>query len=137
MSWTPAGPSVNLSGHLGRAGKAVCRRPLPPDGFWTQTFVASRLLEYEVFNRIHARASAASHADTARQLLDRVNLLELTGAVLGRALQPYPQPARTLDGLHLTTMDFLRGQGLDLALATYDQRLAAVAIAMGFALADC
>ena len=26
----------------------------PPDAFWSQTFVASRLLEFEVFNRIHA-----------------------------------------------------------------------------------
>ena len=27
----------------------------PPDAFWKQRLVASRLLEYEVFNRVHAR----------------------------------------------------------------------------------
>ena len=108
-----------------------------PDAFWSQTFVASRLLEYEVFNRVHARGAAASHAGDARQIVDRVNLLELSEAVLGRALRPFAQPVRTLDALHLATMDFLRGQGLGLALATYDQRLAASAVALGFALADC
>lgn len=109
----------------------------PPDAFWSQTFVASRLLEYEVFSRVHARGAAASHAADARRLVDRVNLLELSQPVLSRALLPFAQPVRTLDALHLATMDFLRGQGLGLALATYDLRLAAAAVALGFALANC
>ena len=109
----------------------------PPDGFWSQTFVASRLLEFEVFNRVHARGAAASHAVDARQLVDRVHLLEMSERVLGRALLPFAQPLRTLDALHLATMDFLRGQGLSLALASYDQRLAQAAVGQGFALADC
>ncbi len=109
----------------------------PPDGFWSQNFVASRLLEFEVFNRVHARAAAASYALDARQLVDRVNLLEMSVAVLGRALLPFSHPVRTLDALHLATMDFLRGQGVSVAVATYDQRLAQAAIGLGFALADC
>ena len=109
----------------------------PPDVFWSQTFLASRLLEFEVFNRVHARGAAATHAGDARRLVDRVNLLEMSTAVLGRALQPFTRPVRTLDALHLATMDFLRVQGLKPALATYDVRLAAAAVGEGFALADC
>ena len=109
----------------------------PPDGFWSQTFVASRLLEFEVFNRLHARADAASYAVDARQLVDRVNLLEMSEAVLGRALLPFFPPVRTLAALHLATLEFLRGQGLSLAVATYDHRLAQAAVGLGFALADC
>ena len=109
----------------------------PPDGFWSQTFVASRLLEFEVFNRVHARTDAASYAVDARQLVDRVNLLELSEAVLGRALLPFLPPVRTQAALHLASMDFLRGRGVGLALATYDQRLAQAAVGLGFALADC
>ena len=109
----------------------------PPDTFWSQTLVASRLLEFEVFNRIHARSAAASHGTDARQLVDRLNLVEMSEPVLGRALLPFAQPVRTLDALHLATMDFLRGQGLNVALASYDQRLAAAAAGMGFAIADC
>ena len=109
----------------------------PPAAFWAQTLVASRLLEYEVFNRIHARGAQATHGAAARELLERVNLLEMSAEVLGRALQPFAQPVRTLDALHLATMVFLRSRGLSLALATYDQRLAAAAAGEGFAAADC
>ena len=109
----------------------------PPAAFWSQTFVASRLLEFEVFNRVHAHGATATHASDARQLVDRVGLLEMSEAVLSRALRPFARPVRTLDSLHLATMDFLRSQGLVLALASYDQRLVATAVAEGFALADC
>ena len=108
----------------------------PADSFWSQTFVASRLLEFEVFNRVHARAAAAYAVD-ARHLVDRVNLIEMSEAVLGRALLPFSRPLRTLDALHLATMDFLRGRGISLTVATYDQRLAQAATELGFALADC
>lgn len=109
----------------------------PPDAFWSQTFVASRLLEFEVFNRVHARAATATHGADARQLVDRVNLLEMSAEVLGRALRPFAQPLRTLDALHLATLVFLRDRGVSPALATYDQRLATAATTEGFELADC
>ncbi len=107
----------------------------PPDAIWSKALVSSRLLEFEVFNRVHARGAEASHAADARRLIDRVNMVELAPRVLGRALQALPMPVRTLDALHLATMDFLRGQGQALQLATYDQRLAAAAQALGFMLA--
>ncbi|MCY7305622.1 MAG: PIN domain-containing protein [Rhodoferax sp.] len=108
----------------------------PPDVFWSQTSVSSRLLEFEVFNRVHARNAGPSYAADARHFVDRVNLLELSAPVLARALLPFPLPVRTLDALHLATMEFLRGQGQALELASYDLRLSAAAKAMGFPLAE-
>jgi hypothetical protein len=35
----------------------------PGDHFWNQTLVSSRLLEYEVWIRVHARKLARSHGD--------------------------------------------------------------------------
>lgn len=109
----------------------------PPDALWSQTLVASRLLEFEVFTRVHARGATASHGGDARRLLDRVNLIEMSAEVLARALQPHTRPVRTLDALHLATLAFLRRRGAAPALATYDQRLAAAAAGEGFALVDC
>lgn len=109
----------------------------PPDAFWSQTYVASRQLEYEVFNCSHARAAQATHGAAARQLMDRANLLEMSAEVLSRALLPFAQPVRTRDALHLATLVFLRSRGLSPELATYDKRLAATAVSEGFALADC
>lgn len=108
----------------------------PPDAFWSQDFVSSRLLEFEVFNRVHARGAGPSYTADARHFVNRVSLLDLSTRVLARALLPFPQPVRTLDALHLATMDFLRGQGQTLELATYDQRLAAAAKTLGFPLTE-
>jgi hypothetical protein len=41
---------------------------------------------------------------------------------------------RTLDTLHLASMEFLRGWRFDLRLATYDRRMNAVAQAMAIPL---
>lgn len=103
----------------------------PPDSLWTEPLVSSRLLEYEMWNRIHARGLGASHADALRHLLGRVAFLELFRAVLVRALEPFPSPVRTLDALHLASIEFLRSQGQDVRLATYDERLGAAARRLG------
>src|ERR1700684_2599214 len=41
----------------------------PPESIWKETLVASRLLEYEVWNRIHARRLARSHGEAVRALI--------------------------------------------------------------------
>jgi hypothetical protein len=61
--------------------------------------------------------------------------LELSPLVLGRALEPFPESVRTLDALHLASVDFLRGRRLAPRLATYDRRIATVAQAMTIPLA--
>jgi predicted nucleic acid-binding protein len=102
----------------------------PPDSLWSQALVSSRLLEYELWTRIHARALMATHGDLVRQLLGRLAVLELIGEVLERSREPFPAPVRTLDALHLASAEFLRAQGVDIALVSYDARLLAAAEAM-------
>jgi hypothetical protein len=88
-------------------------------------------LLYEVWNRIHARNLDALRRQDARLLLGRVRLVELTRDVLDRALEPLPRSPRTLDALHLVTMDYLRRLDQPVTLASYDQRLLASAAALG------
>lgn len=106
----------------------------PPPALWDEDLVASRLLEYEVWNRVHDRGLTRSHGDALRLLLARIAFLELTRPVLTRALQPFPRAVRTLDALHLASAGFLRETGVEVALATYDARMREGAKAMGLPL---
>ena len=106
----------------------------PPAALWTEILVSSRLLDYELWVRLHARGLAASHGEAVRDLVARVALLELAAPVLERALEPFPTPVRTLDALHLATAEFLARQGQAVRLATYDGRVRAAAAAMGMEL---
>jgi uncharacterized protein len=103
----------------------------PRAALWREPLVSSRLLTYEVWNRIHARRLARALADDVGDLLGRFAFLELTPPVLARALQPFPMPVRTLDALHLASMVFLAEQGQDIRLATYDAQMREVAGALG------
>lgn len=105
----------------------------PSDAFWLQRFTSSKLLEYEVMNRVNLRADLAQRADNARVLIDNVELIDLSPIALARALAPFPMPLKTLDGLHLATMHFLRASGQSFRLASYDKRLLAAASAIGVA----
>jgi hypothetical protein len=57
-----------------------------------------------------------------------VALLELAPPVLARALDPFPIPVRTLDALHLASIEFLRQRQQQAELASYDERLIAGAL---------
>jgi predicted nucleic acid-binding protein len=109
----------------------------PPEVLWQQTLVASRLLEYELFVRLNAKKLTRTHADAAYQLVGRLALLELSQPVLARAREPFPLELRTLDALHLASLEFLRSQGVELSLASYDTRMLAGARALGIPLAVC
>jgi len=102
----------------------------PPEKLWQETLISSRLLEYEIWTRIHARKLARSHADEVRTLLGRIALVELSPPVLARALEPFPKPVRTLDAIHLASIDFLHNQGQRVSLASYDERLITAARAL-------
>ena len=109
------------------------RAPAPE--LWRESLVSSRLIEYEVWNRINARRLARSHGEDARALLGRVALLELTPPVLERALEPFPTAVRTLDALHLASIAFLESRGQKVELASYDDRLTGCARELGFRIA--
>jgi hypothetical protein len=96
---------------------------LPPPALWQESLVSSRLLEYEMWTRVHARKLTRSHADVVRSLVGRIALVELSPPVLARALEPFPQTVRTLDALHLASIEFLRKQGQTVRLASYDTRM--------------
>ncbi len=97
----------------------------PPSRLWDETLVSSRLLEYETWAVLHGRSLAESHGDAVRTLLGRIALLELSPVVLERALEPFPVPLRTLDALHLASLDYLSRQGQAVELATFDRRMVA------------
>jgi predicted nucleic acid-binding protein len=104
----------------------------PPAKLWQETLISSRLLEYEVWTRIHGRNLTRSHSDETRGVLNRIAFVELSPPVLTRALEPFTRQVRTLDALHLASMDFLRRQGQAVSLASYDTRLSAAARALQF-----
>jgi predicted nucleic acid-binding protein len=106
----------------------------PPPSVWQQSVVSSRLLEYEMWTRLHARGLGRSHGAEARALLGRVALIELAPPILGRAVDPFPVPVRTLDALHLASIEFLRARSQIVELATYDDRMAAAAKSLGVTL---
>ena len=106
----------------------------PPAELWEQPLVSSRLLEYEIWIRLHARKLGVTHRHEARGLIDRVHLIELAPTVLKRALEPFPVPVRTLDALHLGSIEFLRVRGQGVELASYDDRLTHAARALGIEL---
>ena len=103
---------------------------IPPDALWSERLVSSKLLEYEIWNRIHVRQPMQRLAERARLLIDHVELLEMTPNVLARALRPFPIAVRTLDALHIATMDYLHQIGHTVALATFDKRMLAAAVAL-------
>jgi hypothetical protein len=108
----------------------------PPASLWAEPLVSSRLLEYEVWTRIHAQGLDRSHGDNVRSLLGRLAFLELAPPVLARALDPFPTAVRTLDALHLASIEFLRRQGQRVTLASYDDRLLAAARALKIPIAE-
>jgi predicted nucleic acid-binding protein len=106
----------------------------PSDQIWREDLVSSALLEYEIAVRLNAQRDPARFANDARSLLGRVALVTLAPPVLARALEPFPLPVRTLDALHLATLEFLRSQARSVELLTYDKRMLASAEAIGLAI---
>jgi predicted nucleic acid-binding protein len=94
----------------------------PQQELWSESLTSSRLLEYEVWTRVHARGMGERLGEVLRLLLARLSILGLE------------HPVRTLDAIHLASADFLRAQGQSVTVATYDARMAGAARAMGFEL---
>ncbi|MGH7961285.1 MAG: hypothetical protein ACRERD_05600, partial [Candidatus Binatia bacterium] len=86
------------------------------------------------WTRIHARKLARSHSEQVRLIIGRIAFVELAPPVLARALEPFPAPVRTLDALHLASIEFLRTRGQAITLASYDERLVKVARRLGIPL---
>lgn len=107
----------------------------PPALLWEEDLSSSRLLAYEVWNRISAHGLTLPLGGRTNGLLARVSLTEMSERVLARALEPFPVSVRTLDALHLATIEFLRSEGAPVQLASYDARLVTAARALGVPIA--
>ncbi len=108
----------------------------PPAWLWREPLASSRLLEYELWSRVHAYGLTGTRGDDVRAMLGLVDMIEMTGAVLARALEPFPVSVRTLDGLHLATLVSLRRHvGEAVELASFDRRMLIAARALGIAVA--
>ena len=108
------------------------------------TGVASGLVEVECLRtldrlRVAGNLSAddvAVRREAVFRVLEGLELVELTRAVLHRAAQPMPAPLGTLDAIHLATAEMWReAKGKELLVATHDQALALAARASGFRVA--
>ena len=103
----------------------------PAESLWHRSLVSSRLLEYEAWNRLNSLGLADSHGPLLQSLCERLGFLELRRTVLGRALEPFPTPVRTLDALHLASVVYLTELGHAVRLATYDERMKDAGRALG------
>jgi len=66
--------------------------------------------------------------------MGRIAFIELSPAVLSRALEAFPSPVRTLDALHLASLDFQHRQGQSVRLASYDDQMISAARALRFSI---
>ena len=102
--------------------------------------ISSRLVEVECLRtldrlRINGLVSAEQTAlqrEAVFIVLEGLELVELTGALLHRASQPMPAPLGTLDAIHLATAEMWREVNGALVMATHDRALALAARASGF-----
>ena len=108
------------------------------------TGVASGLVEVEclrTLDRLRVAGNLSSDDVAVRReavfrVLEGLELVELTRAVLHRAAQPLPSPLGTLDAIHLATAEMWReAKGKELLVATHDHALALAARASGFRVA--
>ena len=102
--------------------------------------ITSALAEVECCRTLDRRRAAglinpADHAERrglVLRLLERMDRVDLTGAVMRRAADPFPTPLGTLDALHLATAILWgAGYGAMPIMATHDGDLARGARAMG------
>lgn len=114
--------------------KLLAEKRRVPDSFWDLDLVSSRLLEYEVWNRVHARRLAEALGQQTAALFQRIRIVELSPEALARALEPFQIPLRTLDTLHVATIEYLRRVGQDVRLASFDERMLASARALNIPL---
>lgn len=104
----------------------------PAADFWSARLTSSRLLSIEVWTRLQAYGVRETHADIANRILDAIEILEMDLPVIERAHEPFPNPIRALDAIHLSSASYLRDQGEEIEIATYDTRMRATARALGF-----
>lgn len=79
---------------------------------------------------------AAAGREAIYRIMEALEVVGLSSAVMRRASQPMPAPLGTLDAIHLATADLWRTErGKSPVMATHDKALALAARASGFRVA--
>lgn len=103
--------------------------------------VSSALIEVECLRTLDrlrlvdkiAPEEIAVRRQAVYDLVNRMDIVDLTTPVLARASQPLPVPLKTLDAIHLATAMLWREVEQDeIEIATHDEALALAARAIGF-----
>ncbi len=79
---------------------------------------------------------AARMQQDINNIIDKIDLIELSPNTLQRIYKPFPKPVRSLDAIHLASMTYMSDIEPALALASYDARMNEAAVALGFILYD-
>jgi predicted nucleic acid-binding protein len=98
---------------------------------------SSALIEVEslrTLDRLRLKSNElTSRREWIYDFLTRLEIIEVSSAVLSRAAQPLPVPLKTLDAIHLASAMLWRETNQsDVVLATHDEALALAARTMGF-----
>ena len=105
-----------------------------------ETAVASALTEVECLRTLDrlTRLGALSDEELAERrttvyrLVEAVEVVDVSRAILRRASEPFPAPLGTLDAIHLSTAVTWRdAHNADLTLATHDKALALAGRSVG------
>jgi len=109
---------------------------------WAQVSrgIASALVEVECLRTLDrlrlveglADQVIAERREAVYRLMEGIEVVEVTQAILARASQPLPTALGTLDAIHLATAALWKERaGKALSMATHDTALAAAAKAIG------
>ena len=109
---------------------------VPPEELWEETLVSSRLLEDEIWNRIHARNLARSHGEYVRALIARVALLQARASGPSQGVRAVSTPCTDL-GRAAPRLDGVPPHaGVHTTLSSYDERMLVVARDLKFEIFD-
>ncbi len=106
------------------------RRPAPE--FWTARVVASRLTDLETRVRAARQRAATAIEPPVNTVLSHISFVEIDDKTMDLIYREVPRNLRSLDAIHLATLEYFNREIGKTALATYDRRLAVAAHEMGF-----
>lgn len=106
------------------------RRPKP--GFWDLPLVASRITDLEMRTRAAAMGQLQAKAALLDEIANTITFADIQRRNVELIYSGRTRALRTLDAIHLATLDFFNRDIGETLLATYDSRLAAAAQSLGF-----
>lgn len=112
-----------------------------PDFSHFKKLISSRLIMTECFRTLHRLLADKSITESTfivkgrefRKAFLEINLVEVSGPILERAMQAFPTHVKTLDAIHLSSALLWREiQNEELIFLTHDEKLGRAAELLGF-----